>query len=139
MFCEWCGRRLEQGTVVCPFCKGEQAPLRSGNGFWDLCQLAPEPAAVRAEDYAGSAQSNAVIPRVTKKETGKLKLLIAGIVVLLLLLALGVMVFWNLSLSSQLRQLKSAEADNGTSVSETVTQSPSATEEQALNESLGVR
>lgn len=37
MFCKWCGKKITNIGKPCPSCGKEQAPLESGNGFWDLC------------------------------------------------------------------------------------------------------
>ena len=42
MFCKWCGNKIENNGVPCPTCGNTQAPLESGNGFWDLCSEKPE-------------------------------------------------------------------------------------------------
>lgn len=68
MFCKWCGKRMEDYSVICPKCGKEQDSLVNGNGFWDLCHIEPNPQGIdikkeiediKREDYQGKIVINA--------------------------------------------------------------------------------
>lgn len=45
MFCKYCGKPIDPGTMRCRACGRPVGPLEGGNGFWDLTGEAPAPAA----------------------------------------------------------------------------------------------
>lgn len=45
MFCKYCGKQIDPGTMRCRSCGRPVGPLEGGNGFWDLTGETPEPAA----------------------------------------------------------------------------------------------
>ena len=46
MFCKYCGKPIDEGTMRCRICGRPVGPLEGGNGFWDLTgekkEAAPE-------------------------------------------------------------------------------------------------
>ena len=36
MFCKYCGKPIDEGTMRCRICGRPVGPLEGGNGFWDL-------------------------------------------------------------------------------------------------------
>lgn len=45
MFCKYCGKPVDETTMRCRVCGRPVGPLEGGNGFWDLAEEKPEPAA----------------------------------------------------------------------------------------------
>ena len=51
MFCKYCGKPIDEGTMRCRICGRPVGPLEGGNGFWDLTGDEPaQPAAPQAAD-----------------------------------------------------------------------------------------
>ena len=44
MFCKFCGKPIDEGTMRCRVCGRPVGPLEGGNGFWDLAGEQPLPA-----------------------------------------------------------------------------------------------
>ena len=59
MFCKYCGKAIDEGTMRCRICGRPVGPLEGGNGFWDLKEerKAPVPAAAPAPAPAAEKQS----------------------------------------------------------------------------------
>ena len=38
MFCKYCGKPIDEGTMRCRICGRPVGPLEGGNGFWDLLE-----------------------------------------------------------------------------------------------------
>lgn len=45
MYCKYCGKRIDTGTMRCRACGRPVGPLEGGSGFWELMDKAPEAAA----------------------------------------------------------------------------------------------
>lgn len=41
MFCKFCGKQIDPGTMRCRACGRPVGPLEGGNGFWDLAGVQP--------------------------------------------------------------------------------------------------
>lgn len=55
MFCKFCGKPIDEGTMRCRVCGRPVGPLEGGNGFWDLAgeqTLPTEGAPAEAKDEA---------------------------------------------------------------------------------------
>ena len=53
MFCKFCGKQIDAGTMRCKACGRPVGPLEGGNGFWDLAgEEPPAPAPAPGEDPA---------------------------------------------------------------------------------------
>ncbi len=53
MYCKYCGKPIDEGTMRCRICGRPVGPLEGGNGFWDLAE-GKSPAAQTAEAQAAA-------------------------------------------------------------------------------------
>ncbi len=60
MYCKYCGKPIDQGTMRCKVCGRPVGPLEGGNSFWDLTGEQPAPA-------VPAAQEDPAIPKLEKQ------------------------------------------------------------------------
>ena len=64
MFCKYCGKPIDEGTMRCRICGRPVGPLEGGVGFWDLKEKLPEETAPEQtpENAAGKPQEDSPAP-----------------------------------------------------------------------------
>ena len=73
MFCKYCGKPIDEGTMRCRICGRPVGPLEGGNGFWDLTGEKKEAA---PENVTTPVQTDPAITEELKslrEEVGKLR------------------------------------------------------------------
>lgn len=116
MFCKYCGKAIDEGTMRCRICGRPVGPLEGGNGFWDLAENkspAPETpaetAAAENEELRVLREQVELLRREQKQKTQPKKSALPALAALLGLLALALCVFLLLQVRNLSGQMQSLE------------------------------
>ena len=88
MYCKFCGKQVNPGTVNCPYCGHQADALSGGSGFWDLTMEKPAQSDLHEVETPHSIQAPIPEPLPEKNTSTKRKstgLLVLAIVIVLTL------------------------------------------------------
>lgn len=93
MFCKYCGKPIDEGTMRCRICGRPVGPLEGGSGFWDLTEEAPASSPAAPADSKELRELRGQVQRLRKEletQPAQKKNALAAGAALLALLALAV-------------------------------------------------
>ena len=73
MFCKYCGKPIDEGTMRCRICGRPVGPLEGGNGFWDLLEEKKEEDEEPMPNLTQTDPAMAEELRALREEMGKLR------------------------------------------------------------------
>lgn len=75
MYCKYCGKPVDEGTMRCRICGRPVGPLEGGNGFWDLTEekKAPADAGTGGADTVAPAPANDAEVKKLQSEMAELR------------------------------------------------------------------